>query len=105
LGNKNRIFLGLVIKFILHFHRNFFLKKPIYMSKRVQEKIKNKHGEVFKYTESELFLLLQNSTIGSFGYEKCENTINFIAHLESDNRYILYSLKVQKNHTICSTIY
>lgn len=73
------------------------------MSKRVQHKIKEKHFNASQYTEFKMFKLLMNSTIASCSYNKCENTINFIAHIEND--FILYSLKKEKHHTSCNTIY
>jgi len=103
MGSKNRINLGVIINFILHFHRNFYLNTNIYMSKRVQHKIKEKHFNASQYTEFKMFKLLMNSTIASCSYNKCENTINFIAHIEND--FILYSLKKEKHHTSCNTIY
>ncbi len=42
-------------------------------------------------------------TVASCGYDKCSNTINFIAHTEE--RFILYALKREKHHTSCNTIY
>lgn len=35
MGSKNRINLGSILEFILHFHRNFYTKTKIYMSKPV----------------------------------------------------------------------
>jgi len=55
MGSKNRINLGLIMSLILHFHRNFYAKPKIYMSKRVHQKIKAKHPEVKNYTEPQTF--------------------------------------------------
>ena len=33
------------------------------------------------------------------------NTVNFIAHIMDNNRFILYALKKEKHHTSCSTIF
>ena len=103
MGSKNRINLGFLIDFILHFHRNFYLKRKIYMSKRVQMKIKEKHPEVRKYTELQTFQLLMQETIAYAHYDKCYDTINFIAYIES--KFVVYALKREKNHISCNTIY
>ena len=103
MGSKNRIQLGKIIDIILHFHRNFYIKTNIYMSKRVQQKIKVKHTDIALYTDLENFQELMNNTIGSLGYKKCENTLNFISYTEE--QFILYSLKREKHHTSCNTIY
>lgn len=105
MGNKNRIHLDFIIDFILHFHRNFFIKNKIYMSKRVEEKIKLKHNEVHKYTIRKNFEKLMNHTIGSCEYIKSSDTLNFIAYIQNENKFILYSLKAEKHHCICSTIF
>ena len=75
------------------------------MSKRVQLKIKEKHPDNFNYTNQVDFLLLMDSTIGSCGYNDTSHTLNFIAYIESKNRYIIYSLKQEKYHTTCNTIF
>ena len=93
-----------MIEFILHFHRNIF-KKDIYMSKRIQNKIFDKHFNIYYFTEHNNFDILLSATIGSCKYDSCKKTINFIAHIKTDDKYILYSLKNEKNHTICNTIF
>ena len=102
LGSKNRIFLGFVVALILHHHRNRF-QKTIYMSKRVQEKIKLKHPEMFIFTDQVNFIRLMEGTVGYCKYD--EHTINFIAHIEESDKYILYSLKQEKFYTLCNTIF
>ena len=102
MGSKNRIFLGFVIALILHHHRNTF-QKSIYMSKRVQQKIKLKHSEMFIFTDQINFLRLMESSVGYYQYDK--HTINFIAYVEENGKYILYSLKQEKFHTVCNTIF
>ena len=103
MGSKNRINLGFILGSILHFHRNFYYKTKIYMSKRVYAKIKERHPEVRQYTELQTFRLLMRHTIASCKYDKCDDTVNFIAYI--DNRFVLYALKREKNHTSCNTIY
>ena len=104
MGSKNRIYLGLIIQIISHYHSNKF-DKSIYMSKLVQAKIKVKHKNNFNYTNKIKFKILLKNTIASSQYGMNSDTINFIAHIESTNKYILYSLKKKKHHTICSTIF
>jgi hypothetical protein len=103
MGSKNRIKLGVIINFLLHFHRNFYSKLDIFMSKRVAQKIKIKHSDVLKYTNMQNFVILMEHTIASVPYKKCIDTINFIAYI--DNRYILFALKKEKHHASCHTIY
>lgn len=73
------------------------------MSKRVQQKIKLKHPDMFIFTDQSNFIRLMDATIGYCLFDV--DTINFIAHIQEDDRYILYSLKKEKYHTICSTIF
>lgn len=87
---------------ILHHHRNTF-QKTIYMSKRVQQKIKLKHADMFVFADQMNFIRLMEATVAYCEYD--EYTINFIAHLEESNKYVLYSLKQEKFHTICNTIF
>lgn len=102
MGSKNRIFLGFIAALILHHHRNTFAK-TIYMSKRVQQKINLKHPDMFDFTDQINFMLLMESSVGYYQYDKY--TVNFIAHIEEDDKYILYALKHEKHHTICNTIF
>lgn len=104
MGSKNRIFLGIVTSLILHNHRNIF-EKNIYMSKRVKQKIEDKHFDCFNFTQQLEFISLMDCTIGSCGYDKLKHTINFIAYDKLSDRYILYSLKQEKHHTVCNTIF
>ena len=103
MGSKNRINLGFILGFILHFHRNFYNGTKIYMSKRVNLKIKEKHPEVKQYTELQSFQMLMQHTIAYCNYDKCDDTVNFIAYV--DGKFMLYALKREKNHTSCNTIY
>ena len=69
----------------------------------MQSKIKEKHPDVALFTEYEKFQLLMDNTICSIPYKKCDLTINYVAYIEED--FILYSLKKEKHHTSCNTIY
>lgn len=73
------------------------------MSKRVQQKIKLKHPEMFLFTDQANFIRLMEMTVAYCEYDK--DTINFIAHIVESDKYILYSLKQEKYHTICNTIF
>jgi hypothetical protein len=103
MGSKNRINLGFIADFILHFHRNFYNNSKIYMSKRVQLKIKEKHTNVIQYTEFHTFQELLQNTIAFCPYDKCQDTINFIAYI--DDKFVLYAMKREKHHISCNTIY
>ena len=103
MGSKNRINLGLITDFILHSHRNFYNSTKIYMSKRVQLKIKEKHTDVKQYTELHVFQELMQNTVAFYPYDKCKDTMNFIAYV--DNKFVLYAMKQEKHHTSCNTIY
>ena len=104
MGSKNRIYLGVVAAMILHHLRNTF-KKPIYMSKRVQTKVKSKHPDSFCYTEKTTFTQLQESTIAYLPYPKSSDTFNFIAYIPENAIFVLYALKSEKHHTNCITIF
>ena len=103
MGSKNRINLGFIMGFILHYHRNFYNSTKIYMSKRVQRKIKEKHADVKQYTELHKFEELMQNTVAFTPYDKCKDTMNFIAYV--DNKFVLYAMKKEKHHTSCNTIY
>ena len=102
LGSKNRIYLGVLSSIILHHIRNKYAKH-IFMSKRVQTKIKLKHPDVVVYTQKDGFLLLLENTIATLPYKDSLYADNFIACV--DEKYILYALKQEKHHTSCSTIF
>ena len=104
MGSKNRIYLGVVASSILHHLRNKF-SKPIYMSKRVQSKIKAKHPDSFCYTNKSNFEILQKSTIAFVPYSKNSDTFNFISYISESNIFILYALKSEKHHTSCTTAF
>lgn len=75
------------------------------MSKRVHDKIKIKHNNIYNLTTAVQFNYLMESTIGSCRYSKSNDTLNFIAYLEDQNKFVLYSLKAEKHHCVCSTIF
>ncbi len=104
MGSKNRIYLGVLTAIILHNLRNTF-KKSIYMSKRVQTKIKSKHSDSFCYTNRITFTQLQESTIAYLPYAKSGNTFNLIAYIPESTTFIIYALKSEKHHTNCITIF
>ena len=89
---------------ILHHLRNKF-HKPIYMSKRVQSKIKDKHSDSFCYTDRLTFTQLQKNTIAIVPYGKNSDTFNFIAYIPETHLFVLYALKREKHHTSCTTIF
>jgi len=69
------------------------------------QEIWNEKNDVLKYTENQLFVILLDNTVGSCGYNRGTRTINFVVHIEDEDRYVLYSLKAERHHTVCSTIY
>lgn len=73
------------------------------MSKRVQQKIKLKHPDMIIFTEQVNFIRLMEATVAYCEYD--DHTINFITHIEESDKYILYSLKQEKFHTVCNTIF
>ena len=104
MGSKNRIYLGVVTAVKLHHLRNTF-SKPIYMSKRVQTKIKSKHPDSFCYTDRYSFLTLLDNTLAYLPYHKSSDTFNFIAYIPQSAIFVLYALKSEKHHTNCITIF
>lgn len=90
---------------ILHHHRSYFNNDAIFMSKRIQKKIRSKHQDVFCFTEEIWFTKLLENTFASCPYfdEEGFATYNFISHVEE--RYILFSLKQEKHHVFCTTIF
>ena len=104
MGSKNRIYLGVVTAMILHHLRNKF-PKPIYMSKRVQSKIKSKHPDSFCYTDKPNFETLQENTIAYVPYSKNSDTYNFISYIPKSQIFVLYALKSEKHHTSCTTVF
>ncbi len=73
------------------------------MGKRVQRKIKEKHADVKQYTELHKFEELMQNTVAFTPYDKCKDTMNFIAYV--DKKFVLYAMKKEKHHTSCNTIY
>lgn len=102
MGSKNRIYLGILVSLILHHHRNSFNKK-VYMTKRVEAKIRVKHIDSFVYANKIGFIQLQENTIAYLEYDGKTEIVNFIAYVK--NSFILYGLKKEKHHTSCNTIF
>ena len=102
MGSKNRIYLGMLTPLILHHIRNKYAKE-IFMSKRVHEKIKEKHPDMLCFTSKDGFSLLLTNTIAIVAYKKMVTADNFIVCI--DDTYILYALKQEKHHTSCNTIF
>ena len=50
-----------------------------------------------------LFNYFMQNTVAFCPYNKCKDTMNFIAYV--DNKFVLYALKKEKHHTSCNTIY
>ena len=75
------------------------------MSKRIQKKIRQKHTEMFTFTEEKRFFQLLENIVGSCPYLDKDGNIayNFISHIEE--KYILFSLKQEKHHVFCTTIF
>ena len=69
----------------------------------MQQKIKLKHADMFIFADQVNFIRLMEATVAYCEYD--EDTVNFIAHLEESNKYVLYSLKQEKFHTVCNTIF
>jgi len=89
LGSKNRIFLGIISNLMLHFLRNAFSQKALYITKFKLKKIRQKHPNEAKYLLDGNFQNIIKMTVALCDYEE-DNLHNFVAKVEE--RYIIYSI-------------
>ena len=102
LGNKNRIFLGIITIHILHHYRNIFNKNKLVVSKKKADKIKQEHPTQAKYIYEYKFQILLENTIASCIYKQ-KGITNFIAYDGED--YLIYGISVNNYHNELSTIF
>ena len=102
LGNKNRIFLGIITSQILHYHRNIFNQNRLVISKKKAEKIKLAHPTQAKYIYEYKFQELLDTTVATCNYKE-DGITNFIAF--NGEFYILYGISVNNYHNELSTVF
>lgn len=103
MGNKNRIFLGIITAQILHHYRNTFNDdNRLVVSKKKANKIKEDHPPQAQYIYEYKFQELLDSTIASCIY-KHDGITNFIAYYEDS--YIMYGVSINNYHNELSTVF
>jgi len=106
--SKNYLILWKISENISHFLRNIFWSKRIRITKRIFEKIKFKHREVFFYVENkENFEVLMNSVLFSYEYldEFWNINYNFIAFNKDRNEFVLFSFKNEQYFISLKTVF
>lgn len=102
MGSKNRIFLGYITSLIVHHHRNIFLSKKLYISKRKSIKIKSDHPQQSKYINEHNFQILLDNTIASCNYKE-NGIINFITNI--NETYFIFGVSINNHYTELGTIF
>ena len=102
MGNKNRIFLGIIVSQILHHNRNLFNGNKLVISKKKSNKIRIGHPEQAKYIYNNEFQELLDLTFASCNYKQ-DGIRNFITF--DDNEYLIYGISVNNYHNELSTIF
>jgi len=103
LGNKNRIFLGMITSQILHHHRNIFNDdNKLVVSKKKANRIKEDHPLQAQYIYEYKFQELLDNTIASCIYKQ-NGITNFIAHHK--DVYVIYGISVNNYHNELSTVF
>ncbi len=102
MGSKNRILLGYLHPSIFHFHRNIFMSKKLYLTRKKSSKISLEHPDQAKFIEEHNFQVLLDNTIASCSYKE-DGVKNFIIHF--DNEYLVYGISVNNFRNELTTIF
>ena len=102
MGTKNRIKLGLITSILLHYFRNIFDDKNLYITKLKAKRIAKKHPEIIHYIYGHNFQLLLDNTIATCSYHE-DGIYNFIALI--GNKYILYSISHNNYYNELGTLF
>lgn len=102
MGNKNRIFLGILHNVILHNFRNIITEKELYITKLKIKKIQNKHPEIVHYILENKFQDIIDNTVGSCSYDE-EGIYNLLSLI--DGRYILFSISTNNFYLEGGTLF
>jgi len=103
MGSKNRIFLGFISDIILHFIRNIFNNKDLYITKTKYNKIKIDHPTEHRSLNNIDFQKFIDGTIGYCMYKKYENIYNFVSVV--DNEYYIYSISINNHYLEIGTFF
>ena len=102
MGTKNRIFLGIINKFILHYHRNIFMSKKLFIGNKKSNKIAIDHPNQSVYIQEHNFQTLLDNSIASCKYKE-NGIINFITFI--DNEYLIFGISTNNFYNELSTVY
>jgi len=102
LGNKNRIFLGIITSQILHHFRNVFNENKLVISKKKAQKVKQNHPQQAQYIYEYKFQELLDMTIATCIYSQ-DGITNFITY--NGQNYLIYGISVNNYHNELSTIF
>ena len=102
MGSKNRIFLGIITKYIMHFHRNLFIHKKLFVSNKKSTKIANDHPNQAVYIQQHNFQILLDNCIASCLYKE-NGIINFITYI--NNEYLIFGISSNNYYNELSTIF
>jgi hypothetical protein len=103
MGSKNRIFLGFISSIILHFIRNKFHSKDLYITKTKYNKIKIDHPKEHTNLNNIDFQKFIDGTIGYCMYQKYENIYNFVSIV--NNEYYIYSISINNHYLEMGTFF
>jgi hypothetical protein len=103
LGSRNRIFLGVITQIILHYIRNKFDNKDLYITKTKYNKIKIDHPIEYTNLNNIDFQKFIDGTIGYCMYHKYQNIYNFVSLVNKN--YYLYSISTNNHYLEVGTFF
>ncbi|RLA73644.1 MAG: hypothetical protein DRG78_22215 [Epsilonproteobacteria bacterium] len=103
MGSKNRIFLGVITQVILHYIRNKFDNKDLYITKTKYNKIKIDHPIEHINLNNIDFQKFIDGTVGYCMYQKYQNIYNFVSIV--DNNYHIYSISINNHYLEVATFF
>ena len=99
MGSKNRIFLGVLPKFILQFLN--IKDKDLYITKLKYKKVKVKHFEMIAFIDNNTFQKIIDNTFAVYKYQN--NIFNFVSFV--DDKYILYPISINNFYNEIGTLF
>lgn len=103
MGSKNRIFLGIITQTILHYIRNKFDNKDLYITKTKYNKIKVDHPIEHTNLNNIDFQKFIHGTVGYCMYQKYDNIYNFVSIV--DESYYIYSISINNHYLEVGTFF
>ena len=102
MGSKNRILLGVITSQILHYHRNIFKSKKLFIGNKKTNKIIIDHPKQSIYITQHNFQILLDNCIASCFYKE-KGVINFITFINEE--YLIFGISTNNFYNELATIF